>query len=398
MPQKIIYADNAATTAVSRSVLEAMLPFFTEDFGNASAVYKTGRNAARAVLKAREAAAAALGGNTEPREIFFTSGGTESDNWAVKGAAQLGAAVRTAFVQKRHIVTTAVEHHAVLKSCAALEKQGFTVTYLPPDEFGRITAEQVASAIPPATCLVSVMTANNEVGTVMPVAEIGAVCRERGVLFHTDAVQAVGQIPVDVDKMNIDLLSLSGHKLHAPKGIGALYVRKGIELPPFMDGGSQERGRRAGTENVPAIVGLGRALTDAVSDLSERAERLTALRDELIRGLLAIPETRLNGSPTNRLPGNVNISVRGIEGESLLLMLDMKGICASSGSACASGSGEPSHVLLACGLPRELAQSSLRLTIGGDTSAEDVAAIVVAVSESVEKLRSLSPYWQRINK
>ncbi len=389
MPQKYIYADNAATTRVTQSVLEAMLPYLTEDYGNASAVYKLGQRTSRAVLNARTAAAKAIG--AEPREIFFTSGGSESDNWAVKGAAQLGAADG-----KRHIVTTSVEHHAVLRSCEQLEKQGFEVTYLPVDEYGRVTVEQVAAAVRNDTCLVSVMAANNEVGTLQPVAEIGDVCRSKGVLFHTDAVQAVGHIPIDVKTMGIDMLSLSGHKIHAPKGIGALYVRSGIELPPLIAGGSQERGRRAGTENVPAIVALGQALTDAVTDIPGRAARLTALRSRLTEGLLAIPETRLNGHPAERLPGNVNISVRGLEGESLLLMLDMNGLCASSGSACASGSSEPSHVLTAIGLPRETAQSSLRLTLGDDATAEEVEAIIEIVTRSVERLRSMSPLWQSI--
>lgn len=387
MPQGYIYADNAATTRVTESVLSAMLPYFTEEYGNASAVCRLGQRAARAVLNARKAVADALGADV--REIYFTSGGSESDNWAIKGAAALGE--RSG---KRHIVTTAVEHHAVLRSCEALEARGFGVTYLPVDEYGRVTAAQVAAAVRDDTCLVSVMYANNEVGTIMPVREIGAVCRERGVLFHTDAVQAVGHIPIDVRTLGADMLSLSGHKLHAPKGIGALYVRSGVELPPFISGGSQERGRRAGTENVPAIVGLGQAMTDAAKDISERAERMTALRERLTEGLLGIPETRLNGHPTERLAGNVNISFRGVEGESLLLMLDMNGVCASSGSACTSGSSEPSHVLLAMGVPKELAQGSLRLTFGDDATAEDIDRIIGAVKSSAERLRSMSPRWQ----
>lgn len=387
MAGRYIYADNAATTRVTESVLGAMLPYFTEEYGNASAVCKPGQRAARAVLNARKAIADALGADV--REIYFTSGGSESDNWAIKGAATLGEKSG-----KRHIVTTAVEHHAVLRSCEALEEKGFEVTYLPVDEYGRVTAEQVAAAIRDDTCLVSVMYANNEVGTIMPVREIGTLCRERGVLFHTDAVQAAGHIPIDVRTLNADMLSLSGHKLHAPKGIGALYVRGGIELPPLISGGQQERGRRAGTENVPAIVGLGQAMTDAVNGMTERNTRLTALRDRLIGGLLEIPETRLNGHPTERLAGNVNISVRGLEGESLLLMLDMNGVCASSGSACASGSSEPSHVLLAMGLPAELAQGSLRLTPGDDATEEDIDTIIGVVKRSVERLRSMSPRWQ----
>ena len=387
MPQGYIYADNAATTRVTESVLSAMLPYFTEEYGNASAVCRLGQRAARAVLNARKAVADALGADV--REIYFTSGGSESDNWAIKGAAALGEKSG-----KRHIVTTAVEHHAVLRSCEALEARGFGVTYLPVDEYGRVTAAQVAAAVRDDTCLVSVMYANNEVGTIMPVREIGAVCRERGVLFHTDAVQAVGHIPIDIRTLGADMLSLSGHKLHAPKGIGALYVRSGVELPPFISGGSQERGRRAGTENVPAIVGLGQAMTDAAKDITERAERMTALRERLTEGLLSIPETRLNGHPTERLAGNVNISFRGVEGESLLLMLDMNGVCASSGSACTSGSSEPSHVLLAMGVPKELAQGSLRLTFGDDATAEDIDRMIGAVKSSAERLRSMSPRWQ----
>ena len=389
MPQKYIYADNAATTRVTPSVLNAMLPYFTEEYGNPSAICKPGQRASRAVLNAREQVAKALGAKV--REIFFTSGGSEADNWAIKGAAELGAAAG-----KRHIVTTAVEHHAVLRTCEALEKQGFEVTYLPVDGYGRVTAQQATEAIRGDTCLVSVMYANNETGTIMPVAEIGRACRERGVLFHTDAVQAAGHLPIDLGTLDIDLLSLSGHKFHAPKGIGALYVREGTELPQLISGGSQERGRRAGTENVPAIVGLGQALTEAVADLPAKTERIAAMRDRLIEGILRIPETRLNGHPAERLAGNVNVSVRGIEGESLILMLDMNGICASSGSACASGSAQPSHVLLALGLPAELAQSSLRLTLGDENTEEDVTRIIEVLGQTVSRLRAMSPHWQAI--
>ena len=389
MEKRFVYADNAATTRISRTVLDAMMPALTGDFGNPSAVYRLGRDAAGTVLAARKQCADALG--TKVSEVYFTSGGSESDNWAIKGAAALGMTNG-----KRHIVTSAVEHHAVLNSCAALEKNGFEVTYLMPDKYGRITAEQVAAAVREDTCLVSLMTANNEVGTLMPVAETAAVCRERGVLFHTDAVQAVGHIPINVRELGVDMLSLSGHKIHAPKGIGILYVRSGVELPNFIDGGGQERGRRGGTENVPAIIGLGQALTEAVADITARNARIAALRDRLAEGLLAIPRTHLNGHPTERLAGNLSLSFEGIEGESLLLMLDMRGICASSGSACSAGSTEPSHVLTAMGLTEQLAKGSLRLSLGDDTTDEDVDYMLDVIPECVSRLREMSPLWQNI--
>ncbi len=387
MEKRFVYADNAATTRISESVLAAMMPALREGYGNPSAVYKLGREASGAVLAARKQAADALGAKVS--ELYFTSGGSESDNWAIKGAAQLGAAAG-----KRHIVTTAVEHHAVLESCGALEKQGFEVTYLRPDVYGRVTAEQVAAALREDTCLVSMMLANNEVGTIMPVREAAAVCRERGVLFHTDAVQAVGQIPVDVRELGADMLSLSGHKLHAPKGIGALYIRTGVMLPRFIDGGSQERGRRAGTENVPAVIALGQALTDAVRDIRGRAERLAAMRDRLAEGLLKIPAVTPNGHPTERLSGNLSLSFDAIEGESLLLMLDMRGICASSGSACAAGSTEPSHVLTAMGQSERLAKGSLRLTLGDENTEEDIDYMLAVIPECVARLREMSPLWK----
>ncbi len=368
-----------------------MLPLFTEGYGNASSIYTLGMDAAKKVLSCREAVASALGAKTN--EIYFTAGGSESDNWAVKGAAELGERKG-----KKHIITTAVEHHAILHTCEYLEKHGFEVTYLPVDEYGRVTAQQVADAIREDTCLVTIMFANNEIGTIMPIAEIGAVCKEKKVTFHTDAVQAVGHVDIDVKAMNIDMLSLSGHKIHAPKGVGALYIRTGIVLPNLIAGGAQERGKRAGTENVPGIAGLAEAVKTACADISEKTARVSAMRDRLIEGILKIPQTRLNGHPADRLSGNVNISIRGIEGESLLLMLDLNGICASSGSACTSGSLDPSHVLLAIGLPHEIAHGSLRLSIGEDTTDEDIDYILEVVPKVVDRLRAMSPLWETICK
>lgn len=391
MEKRFIYADNAATTRVSQSVLDAMLPMFTTGYGNASSIYKLGMDAAKTVLASREAVANALGAKVN--EIYFTAGGSESDNWAIKGAAELGAKKG-----KKHIITTAVEHHAVLHTCEYLQKHGFEVTYLPVDEFGRVTAEQVANAIREDTCLVTVMFANNEIGTIMPIAEIGRVCKEKKIPFHTDAVQAVGHVDIDVKAMNIDMLSLSGHKLHAPKGIGALYIRTGIVLPNLIAGGAQERGRRAGTENVPGIVGLAQAMKDACANIENKNKITAQKRDRIIQELLKIPETRLNGHPTERLAGNINISIRGVEGESLLLMLDMNGIAASSGSACTSGSLDPSHVLLAIGLPHEVAHGSLRLSFEEDLTDEDADYIIATVPKVVEKLRAMSPLWERICK
>ncbi len=386
MEKRIIYADNAATTRVSESVLNAMLPVFTEQYGNPSSVHTLGREAARLIMRAAEQTADALGAS--PGEIYFTSGGTESDNWAIRSAAALGERQ-----DKKHIITSMTEHHAVLRCCEGLERQGFEVTYLRPDEFGRVTAEQVSGAIRGDTCLVSVMTANNEVGTIQPIAEIGRLCRERGVIFHTDAVQAAGNIPLDVKELCADMLSVSGHKIHSPKGVGALYIRKGTEILPMILGGSQQRGKRAGTENTAGIVGLGQAMEDITRDIPGRVQRLTAMRDRLIKGLLTIPETRLNGHPTERLCGNVSISVRGVEGESLLLMLETMGICASSGAACASGSLEPSHVLTAMGLPGELARGSLRLSLGDDNSPGEIDCIIAGVTEAVSRIREHSPLW-----
>ena len=384
---KMIYADNAATTQVSQRVLQKMLPWLSQHYGNPSSIYGIGREGRAALEEARAQVAQGLG--AEPSEIFFTACGTEADNWALKGIAR---ALRPK--GKTHIITTAIEHHAILHTCAALEKEGFSVTYLPVDEYGLVSVSDVERALTPATALVSVMFANNEIGTVEPIPEIGALCRRKGVLFHTDAVQAVGHLPIDVQAMNIDLLSLSAHKFHGPKGVGALYIRKGIPFPAtFLDGGGQERGRRAGTENVAGIVGLGEALTEALEDLPEKTSRVTAMRDRLIAELTKLPKVRLNGHPTQRLPGNCNLSFEGVEGESLLLLLDSRDICASSGSACTSGSLDPSHVLLAIGLPHEVAHGSLRLTLGDMNTPDEVEEILQAVPQVVERLRAMSPVW-----
>ncbi len=387
--KRFVYADNAATTQVSPRVLEAMKPWLLEQYGNPSSIYSIGRQARTAVETARRQVAAAL--DCEPNEVYFTSGGSEADNWALKGTAHL-----LAKQGKRHLITTNFEHHAILHTCAALEKEGFEVTYLPVDSKGLVTAEQVRQAIRPDTALVSIMYANNEIGTVQPISEIAAVCKEAGVRFHTDAVQAVGHLPISVREQNITMLSLSAHKLHGPKGVGALIVRKGFIPPNLIDGGGQEKGRRAGTENVSGIVGLGEAITAAVEKMAEETPRVTALRDRLIDGLVKLPKVHLNGDRQHRLPGNVNLSFEGIEGESLLLMLDYAGICASSGSACTSGSLDPSHVLLAIGLPHEVAHGSLRLTLGDQTTDEDVDYILEQVPPIVERLRSMSPVWEKI--
>lgn len=386
---RMIYADNAATTAVSAHVLQEMLPYYSEQYGNPSSLYAFGQTAHRAITKARAQVAAALGA-TE-REIYFTSGGSEADNWAIKGAAALGKAKG-----KTHIITTTIEHHAVLHTLDALKKEGFTVTYLPVYANGICRVEDVAAAITDETCLVTVMYANNEIGTIQPIGEIGALCRQKGVLFHTDAVQAVGHIPVDVQKDQIDLLSLSGHKLHAPKGVGTLYCRKGIRLPNLIEGGAQESGRRAGTENVPGIVGLGVAITDAVAAMDENAEKLSALRDKLLDGALQISHSRVTGDRTHRLPGHCSLCFEGVEGESLLLLLDAKGVCGSSGSACTSGSLDPSHVLLAIGLPHEVAHGSLRLTLSDDTTPEDIDYILSVLPPIIDRLRAMSPLWEHI--
>lgn len=382
-----VYLDNAATTALSPGVLEAMLPYFTQYYGNPSSVHAFGREAKQGLDKARDQVAKAL--HCEPSEVIFTGCGTESDNTVLLGVAQRYGD------KGKHIITTNVEHHAILHTCEYLEKQGYSVTYLPVDQDGLVTAEQVAAAIRPDTILVSIMFANNEVGTIMPIQEIGVVCKEKGVLFHTDAVQAVGHIPVDVQAMHIDMLSLSAHKFHGPKGVGALYCRKGIRLPSYIMGGAQERGRRAGTENVAGIVGLGAAIQLATEQLEENRAKMTALRDRLMTGIQArISEVKLNGHPTNRLPNNVNFSFKYIEGESILLMLDMNGIAASSGSACTSGSLDPSHVLLALGLPHEIAHGSVRLTLGDETTEEDIDYTINVLEKTVARLRAMSPLYK----
>lgn len=389
MEKRFVYADNSATTKISDTVLDAMMPYLTEYYGNASSIYSIGMESAKAILRSREAVASAIGAKTS--EIYFTSGGSEADNWAIKCAADVGEKNG-----KKHIITTVFEHHAVLHTCEYLEKHGFEVTYLPVDELGLVHVEEVEKAIRPDTCLVSVMFANNEIGTIQPIAEIGALCRSKKVLFHTDAVQAVGNVPIDVAAMNIDLLSLSGHKIHAPKGIGAMYMRTGINLPNLIHGGAQERSKRAGTENVASIVALAAAITEAVKDIPAKQEKLSKMRDRIISELLKIPQSRLNGDPTKRLCGNVNISFRGIEGESLLLSLDLEGICASSGSACTSGSLDPSHVLLAIGLPHSTAHGSLRISLSEENTDEDIDYICEVVPRIVEKLRNMSPLWERI--
>ena len=379
-----VYMDNAATTKLSPDVLNAMMPYLTDIYGNASSVHAFGREAREGVEHARNQVAAAT--NASPDEIFFTAGGTESDNMAIKGVAHKYAK------KGKHIITTAIEHHAVLHTCEALEKEGYEVTYLPVDEDGLISVEQVKAAMRDDTLLVTVMFANNEVGTIEPIAEIGALCRERNVLFHTDAVQAVCHIPIDVRAMNIDLMSISAHKFHGPKGIGALYCRKGIVLEPVIVGGAQERKRRAGTENVAGIVGLGAAIERAHKNMSADMARVSALRDKLISGILKnIPHVKLNGHPTQRLPQNVNFSIRYIEGESILLMLDINGIAASSGSACTSGSLDPSHVLLAMGIPHEIAHGSLRLTLSDMTTDEEVDYVLETLTKTVKRLRDMSP-------
>ncbi len=391
MEKRFIYADNAATTQVSEEVLNAMMPYFRTEYGNASSIYKLGRDAQRAVELAREKVAKAIGADTS--EIFFTSCGSESDNWAIRGICE-----KLEPKGKKHIVTTVFEHHAILHTCKYMEKHGYEVTYVPVSADGYVNPEDIKNAIREDTAVVSVMYANNEIGTIQPVDEIAEICHEKGVVFHTDAVQAVGHVEIDVHKQKIDMLSLSGHKIHAQKGIGAIYIRKGLSLPNLIHGGAQERNKRAGTENVPAIVGLGTAIERACSNISEKAEIITKRRNRLIDGILQLPHTRLNGGRDRRLPGNLNISIEGVEGESLLLMLDMNGICASSGSACTSGSLDPSHVLLALGLKHEVAHGSLRLSIDESTSDEDVDYILEVIPKVVERLRAMSPLWEKIIK
>lgn len=383
-----VYLDNAATTRVRPEVVQAMLPYFTEIYGNPSSLHTFAQEAAKGIADARSSVAQALHA-ASPEEIIFTGGGSESDNMVLRGIAQ-------AYAKKgRHIITSAVEHHAVLHTLQAMEREGIAeVTYLPVDADGKVSVESVAAAIRPDTILVSIMFANNEVGTIMPVPEIGRVCHEKGVLFHTDAVQAVGHVPIDVQQMQIDLLSLSAHKFHGPKGVGALYVKKGVRLPALILGGGQERKKRAGTENVPGIVGLGVAISHAVEHMEENAAHMLALRDKLIAGIpAAIPDVKLNGHPTDRLPNNVNFSIRYIEGESILLMLDINGIAASSGSACTSGSLDPSHVLLAMGLTHEVAHGSLRLSLSEYTTEQEIDYVLELLPKIVERLRAMSPLY-----
>ncbi len=382
-----IYFDNAATTPVRDEVFEAVLPYFKEYYGNASSVYNIAKESKKALEQARAQVAAAIG--AEPDEIYFTAGGSESDNTALRGVADAYAA------KGNHIITTKIEHHAILHTAEYLEKKGVEVTYLGVDEFGRISLEELEKAIRPETILISVMFANNEIGTIQPIAEIGKIAKKHGVLFHTDAVQAVGHVPIDVEEMQIDLLSMSGHKLGAPKGIGALYIRKGVRVTPLIFGGAQEKKQRAGTENIPGIVGLGKAAELAVAELEESTKKLITLRDKLIHGILeTIPYSRLNGHPTERLPGNCNISFSYIEGESMLLLLDALGIAASSGSACTSGSLNPSHVLMAIGLPHEVAHGSLRLTLDRQNTEEEVDFLLEKLPGIVQRLRDMSPVWE----
>ena len=385
--EKKIYLDHAATTAVRPEVLEAMLPYFTELYGNPSSVYEFASQNKEAVDTARETIAHALG--AKPEEIYFTAGGSESDNWALKATAE-------AYRDKgRHIITSKIEHHAILHTCQYLEKNGFEVTYLDVDENGIVKLSELEKAIRPDTILISIMYANNEIGTIEPIAEIGEIAHKHGILFHTDAVQAFGQVPIDLEAEHIDMLSASGHKLNGPKGIGFLYIRKGIKIRSFIHGGAQERSRRAGTENVPGIVGMGKAVEIAVETMEERAQKETELRNYLTERILAeVPFVRLNGDRKKRLPNNVNVSFQFIEGESLLIMLDMKGICASSGSACTSGSLDPSHVLLAIGLPHEIAHGSLRMTLGYENTKEQRDYTIESIKEIVAKLRSMSPLYE----
>ena len=382
-----IYADHAATTRMSQTAIDAMLPYMSQCYGNPSSLHTVGQKANEALTQARERIAACLG--CDAREITFTSGGSEADNQAIISAARLGEKKG-----KKHIISTAFEHHAVLHTLKKLEKEGFAVTLLDVHENGMVSAQQVEAAIRPDTCLVTVKFANNEIGSVQPIAEIGAVCRSKGVLFHTDAVQAAGHLHIDVVSQQIDMLSLSAHKFHGPKGCGVLYARKGIRLTNLIEGGAQERGKRAGTENIPGIMGMAAALEEACAHIDENAARLIPLRDKLIAGLSAIPHSALNGDPVNRLPSNVNFCFEGIEGESLLLLLDDKGICASSGSACTSGSLDPSHVLLAIGRVHDVAHGSLRLSLGEDITEEEIDYLIRSVTEVVAYLRRMSPVWR----
>ena len=382
-----IYLDNAATTRTAKEVVDAMIPYFTENYGNPSSIYELGQRSKEAITTAREQIAEVIG--AKPEEIYFTAGGSEADNWALKAACE-------AYEKKgKHIITTKIEHHAILHTCEYLERKGVEVTYLDVDENGLVDLDELQKAIRPDTILISIMFANNEIGTIEPVKEIGMIAKEHGILFHTDAVQAFGQVPIDVDNMHIDMLSSSAHKINGPKGIGFLYIRKGVKIRSFVHGGAQERKRRAGTENVPAIVGYGVAAKRAADTMEERTARERQLRDDFIERVeKEIPYVKLNGHPTKRLPNNINFSFRFIEGESLLIMLDMKGIAGSSGSACTSGSLDPSHVLLAIGLPHEIAHGSLRLSLGEDTTKEDLDYTLEQIKEIIQKLRDLSPLYE----
>ncbi len=384
-----VYADNAATTAVSKTALDAMIPAMHELYGNPSSLHQKGREANMALQAARETVAKCL--NAQPREIYFTGCGTEADNWAITEGARLGA-----LEGKKHIISDVIEHHAVLHTLQRLEKQGFEVTYLPVHENGVVRVEELEAAIRPDTCLVTIMFSNNEIGTVQPIREIGAICRAKGILFHTDAVQAVGHMPIDVELDNIDMLSLSGHKFHAPKGVGALYCKKSIKLKNFIEGGAQERGKRGGTEGIPAILAMAAAMQESCEHLEENMAKVSAMRDKLIAGLSQIPCSRCNGDPDHRAPGIVSFCFEGIEGESLLLRLDLAGICASSGSACTSGSLDPSHVLLSLGLPHEIAHGSLRLSLCEYNTMEEVDYILQQVPQVVKTLRQMSPVWQHM--
>lgn len=388
---KSVYADNAATTSLSKEALDAMMPYLTEHYGNPSSLYKLGTVTRKAVEQARETVAECI--NANPKEIFFLSGGSEADNWAIKGAAALGAKKG-----KKHIITSAFEHHAVLHTLKALEKQGFEVTYLDVHENGIVRTDELENAIREDTALVTIMFANNEIGTIQPVKEIGEICKKHNVLFHTDAVQAVGSVPVDVKEIGCDMLSMSAHKFHGPKGVGAIFIRKGLRFDNLIDGGAQESGRRAGTENIAGVVGMAAALKHSCEIMQERNVRLVKMRDRLIDSLLQIERSRINGDRIKRLPGNINMCFEGIEGESLLLSLDLKGVSASSGSACTSGSLDPSHVLLAIGLPHEIAHGSLRLSFSDINTEEDVDYIISIVPDIIKKLRAMSPLWEKIKK
>ncbi|MDI3477978.1 MAG: cysteine desulfurase [Thermoanaerobacterium sp.] len=383
-----IYLDNAATTPLKPEVLDSMMPFFDNRFGNPSALYSYGQEAKKAIEEARDKVAVAIGASAD--EIFFTSGGTESDNWALIGAAY---ALKN---KGNHIVTTSIEHHAVLHTCQYLKKQGFEITYLPVDEYGLVDPNDLKEAIKDNTILVSIMYANNEIGTIEPIEELADIAKDRGILFHTDAVQAVGNVPIDLKKLDVDMLSISAHKIYGPKGVGALYIKKGVRIDSLIHGGAQERNRRAGTENVAGIVGFGTAIELITKNIDEHIKKQTMLRDKLIDGILKIPYTRLNGHPMKRLPGNVNVSFEFVDGESLILSLDMEGICVSSGSACTAGSIDPSHVLLAIGLPEEIAHGSLRLTIGEENTEEEIDTVINKLPKIVDRLRQMSPLFERV--